>query len=352
MANATSSSSPAVHRERRWFQFSLRTLLVAVVLIGFGSAWLGVKVQKAREQKAAVDAILNSGGSVTYDYESDSQGNHVPEPAASYGTKWLRPLLGIDFFQSVNVVTYSGNHCVVAADLERLKDLPDLKTFAMLGHQVAPDVAFKPLADLTQLQVLCICDPALTDAGMEFLKKLSRLRILQLRAMGVTDAGLECLKDLGQLEVLDLGGSPVAGAGLDQLKGLGQLKDLELSSTAVTDVGLRHLANLPQLEVLDVREHVTSAELEHINGLKRLSVLTQCCMGDDDIPHLAVLTKLKKLTIYHDLMTHAGNAKLQKALPNCSIMALPVDRMDSPEDEDHYELQSLQKDRINWRDLF
>ena len=38
---------------RRWLQFSLRMLLVQVLLISVPLGWLGMKMREAREQQAA-----------------------------------------------------------------------------------------------------------------------------------------------------------------------------------------------------------------------------------------------------------------------------------------------------------
>ena len=46
---------------RRWFQYSLRTLLVLVTVL---CVWLGVTVNRARKQREAVAAIQELGGTV------------------------------------------------------------------------------------------------------------------------------------------------------------------------------------------------------------------------------------------------------------------------------------------------
>src|SRR5579863_4668922 len=56
---------------RRWFQFSLRTLLIGVTLAGCGFGWLGVKVREARRQAAIVASITKRGAAVLYDYDFD-----------------------------------------------------------------------------------------------------------------------------------------------------------------------------------------------------------------------------------------------------------------------------------------
>ena len=45
-------------RKRRWYQFSLRTLLLFVLVAGMGFGWLGTKLQRARKnRKAAVEVF-------------------------------------------------------------------------------------------------------------------------------------------------------------------------------------------------------------------------------------------------------------------------------------------------------
>jgi len=54
--------------KRRWYQYSLRTLLLFMLLASIGLSWLAVKLKQAREQKEAVRAIEEAGGWVIHDY--------------------------------------------------------------------------------------------------------------------------------------------------------------------------------------------------------------------------------------------------------------------------------------------
>jgi len=58
----------------RWFQFSLRTLLIFMTLTACGCGWLAMKVEQAKQQHGAVSAFLRSHGELTYDYQYDAQG--------------------------------------------------------------------------------------------------------------------------------------------------------------------------------------------------------------------------------------------------------------------------------------
>ena len=119
--------TPRIRRIRP--QFSLRTWLVLSTVVG---AWLGWQAHQARQQRLAVQAIQETGGWVYYDYQD------VPaKPAASgvvgassasgflgsqqpRGPRWLRRILGDDYFRDVAcVVFYDDNDNSHARELAR-----------------------------------------------------------------------------------------------------------------------------------------------------------------------------------------------------------------------------------------
>jgi len=51
---------------RRWLQFSLRSMLI---LTAVAAIWLGWLVKQVRDQRAAVQAVRQLGGSVYYHHE-------------------------------------------------------------------------------------------------------------------------------------------------------------------------------------------------------------------------------------------------------------------------------------------
>ena len=143
---------------RRWFQYSLRTLLVLVTVL---CVWLAVTANRARKQREAVAAIEAVGGVVYYEYQTKS-GQKPPGP------KWLRELIGDEYFVSVVLV------------------------------------------DFNETQV--------TDAGLMHLKGLTKLELLYLNRTQITDAGLEHLKGLTNLEDLWLNGTQVTDEGVKKLQ--------------------------------------------------------------------------------------------------------------------------------------
>lgn len=117
---------------RRWLQFRLRTIFVLLTILGL---WLGVQANRAQRQRRAVDAILDRGGQVQYDYEFDEDGHEIwlAEPPEPPGPKWLRTLVGDDYFRTVVDVTF---RTATDADMEGLAALTDLIELDLIGAEV------------------------------------------------------------------------------------------------------------------------------------------------------------------------------------------------------------------------
>jgi hypothetical protein len=183
----------------RWYQYSLRSLFLVMILACIGMSWFGVKIREARRQKEAVEAIKKLGGAIAYDYQVDASG-HELQGAKPPGPAWIRSLLGEDFFGQVIHVAFDYSN--------------------------------------------------VNDDELEHLKGLTRLRWISLSRTHVTDAGLDHLKGLVQLQWLWLENTQVTDAGLERLKGLTKLRILDLTDTQVSDQGVKKLQNaLPNCEI-------------------------------------------------------------------------------------------------------
>src|SRR5262245_46538428 len=131
---ADSSPLPsASQRNRRWFQFSLRTLLTVMLVAGCGLGWVGMKVQQGRRQKAAADTMREAGAYVLYDWEIEARQNGI-ENATPYGPAWLRTLLGDDFFVSVQRVELGGDF--TDAQLQPLQEFTNLESFGLSSEKL------------------------------------------------------------------------------------------------------------------------------------------------------------------------------------------------------------------------
>jgi hypothetical protein len=110
----------------RWrFQLGIRTLLVLTLAAALPFSWLAVEMQKAREQKGAVAAIVKAGGFVFYDYQvDDAEDEWGDELAKPSGPAWLRDMIGVDMLSDVTLVV--GIACTDLAHISSFRRLQRL----------------------------------------------------------------------------------------------------------------------------------------------------------------------------------------------------------------------------------
>ena len=169
---------------RRWFRMSLRTFLVLFTLV---SIWLGLAINRAHKQRAAVEAIVEMGGKVCYDYQvrfDNQQG--ITSPILE-GSKWtpvrpspslFRSLFGEDFISPVVHVSIKGGN-LTNGDLIHLEGLPHLRTlFIWRATNVTGD-ALQHLGGLSELEDLSL-GIQMTDDDLRHLYQLKSLRNLFL----------------------------------------------------------------------------------------------------------------------------------------------------------------------------
>jgi len=181
---------------RRRFQFSLRTLLALVVVVALPCSWMAVEMKKAREQNAAVAAIVMTQGDVMYDDVSWGRkklGSRLGwglagKPSASEWQLWL---FGHDFVANVAAATMGSNSR--DSDLECLGGLPGIVAVHLNRTSV-------------------------TDRALEHVKGLANVKMLDLEGTQVTDDGLHHLIDLTELRQLDLSGTKVTAEGVAKLQ--------------------------------------------------------------------------------------------------------------------------------------
>ena len=251
---------------RRRFQYSLRSLLVFVLLASVFMAWFGARWRAARQQREAVAAIESLGGDVEYDYIRKwiASGATTGPPPDPPGPAWARSLLGDDFFAGVVRVGPGGRYTWSNGSapapftdewLEHIGKLSRLESLNLRGASHITDAGLAKLEGLTHLRRLELGFTSATDAGLAHVGKLSGLEVLDLLGTEATDAGLGHLRGLTRLEWLRISSSLVTDAGLEHLRGLGELRDLYLSGSHVTAEGVERLRGaLPncRIETRDV----------------------------------------------------------------------------------------------------
>jgi hypothetical protein len=234
------------------FQFSLRTLLVALTVV---SVVVGICVQRARRQRDAVDALRKKPRvTVQYDYEDEHSRSKDRSGTAAqpFGAK----LLGIDMVADVVGVMVMG--------WEGQADPFDDTDMALVGV-------------LSKLRYLRLDGTKVTDHGLESLVDLQHLKSVYLRGSPVTDAGVKCIAQLPELSALILDcPSPINEAGFALLARCPSLTFLDLRNTPITDSGLLELARSKSLKEIHLSGRQLSSDgqsaFERINTRCKLNV--------------------------------------------------------------------------------
>lgn len=142
-----SDTTPSPNAKRRWYQFSMRTLLLVILVFVVGVGWIGIRMNRAKENRdrvaaveEAVTAIEKLGGEVTSTYhEGRSQ-------------TWLE-----------EVFDDPGGPEDPAVIL--------LVTKVDLTATMVTDAGLRELTGLTSLQELYLGVTKVTDAGLKDLQK-------------------------------------------------------------------------------------------------------------------------------------------------------------------------------------
>lgn len=316
---------------KRWLRFSLRAMLLLVLVI---CVWMAIWSNRARKQRDFVNSINPIGNSgVMYRHQIDATGKGIANPSLP-GPGWLRGLLGDHaFFEiySVGLVTARDEYLRAVADFTSIEQLS-------LSDWVSDDgIAY--LSTLRNLKVLDIQSLKISDRSIEVISKLPRLEGLGLAGAAVTDEGLKPLARLRNLRFVGLVDTQVTAAGgawlkkqfptlhlsvaggslasaeeekeavqeLIQLGGRftadqqGFITGVSMGGSAISDEKMvalvRVLAKLERLEHLHLSAGVTDAGLLSLQGFRQL----------------------KWLTLFDSSVTDAGIEKFKRLNPQCSV---------------------------------
>jgi hypothetical protein len=218
---------------RRWLRFNLRTFLLLVTVL---CVWLGVKVNHARRQKEAVEALRTLGFRVYYEHWRTGDGSFDLSKTLEVPT-WLLSLAGDDFFQ--RVVSVEVGPASIDEDLVHLAALPHIESLHVSGRGNA--VSDAGLSHLPRPDRLVHFAGVKSSVGDAFVTRLAHAKLLMLELSGtrVTDKGLQALPRLPELQQLDLGNTRIGDKGLaTALRDTSSLVALFLPGTEVTDESL------------------------------------------------------------------------------------------------------------------
>jgi hypothetical protein len=263
--------------KRRWFRFSLRTLLVMVTLV---CAWLAWNINPARKQKQAVEATRTNGGTVLYDYEVDSDGIPLnPRPDEGWLAKWI----GMDYVHNVVSVSFPTEHVPGAAPREYYYD-------EILPH----------LQHLTHVFDLTLGNGKLRDDDLRYLAPLKALVQLRIYDNSINGTGFRHLLNLKELTWLGLFNCPIDDEGLAVISKFPRFEWLTLD-TNITDDGVEQLTKVPSLKILNMDSQVTDGCVESLSKIHGLTAIG----------------------LRHTLITSDGIQRLSELKPALSISCLP-----------------------------
>ena len=258
------STTLAEHVSRPWqrlLRFSVRGLLVLVLVIG---GWLGWIVRSARIQREAIRAIKQADGEVSYDWEWT---NGVRTPARGPNVpRRLVEAFGVDYFGHVVRVSFSGRerHRILRKAEQLLAELKNQSHAANEESSEPSDLLIGCTLDEARIGPQR-WEPNEREAVLPLLKGLSGLSRLDLHGVDLTGDRLLWLEELTSLTHLDLGTTRITDSQLCNLRTLVKLSELDLNDTAITDAGVAHLKILTRLSRLDLRDtRVTDAGVKEL----------------------------------------------------------------------------------------
>jgi hypothetical protein len=269
---------------RRWFQISLRTLMLLVVVASLPFAWGSYKIREARKRREAVDIIRQLGAKIEIQTK---------------GPDWARRIFGDELF--TDATTFEAKQ---------------------YGGAEVTDRSMSYFGLFSRLRYVNLCRTGVTDAGLLHLRNAPELDSLYLLDDPISDAGLVYVPRFTELQYLTLEGTRITDAGMMHLRGLAKLRSLNLRKTKVSDTGLAHLTELRSLVLLELDDtRVTNAGLIHLQNLPELQCIYLCRteVTDDGLNHLAKIPRLDAVFVIGTKVTSTGAKELKAAKPGLRI---------------------------------
>ncbi len=156
-------------------------------------------------------------------------------------------------------------------------------------------------------------EPALPldEAGMKHIRRLDRVGQLEVFRPASQVRGWPAIRDHPGIARLRLSGG-LEDPAVEHVLAMPALVDVSISTWALTDVGLTRLLEGRRFTSLEVavEDEVTPAGLAALDRQVDLTSLRLCDLtsrvGDDDLRHIAGLTRLESLWLTLDRLTDAG----------------------------------------------
>jgi len=267
-----SEANAAVEKRRparSWRQFSLRSMLIVWIGLGFFAGWAAGRIRL----RSSVNAVREAGGEVWYE----------PGPLA-FAADYLPTWLGEDVSGTVVRVRFTGGlDAKTTAELRpHLESLRSIETLTFgWGWRDNVDVGeLPPLPNLEMLQVSLVGPAGSRVARFSRLPHLQRLWISGKNLgsdWSVFSEGWPALEDLSLSGLDDAGAESLA-------KNLRKISTLRLVNSSLSEPGLRAVASIPGLKTVILNE-----SLGGDNRRTRSDFLQQKQRIEELLPHVKVI---------------------------------------------------------------
>lgn len=233
-------------KPRRWFRFSLRTMLVLVFLFACILTYVNHSINRGQRQIKAV-TVLRSETQAIIEFEDQF------EEDGGLINKWVRPGPPQTAWQN-----YETEVVAISLKVNR-KQLADDKFQAILD-------AISCFPNLRYLHL---------DCSGEFIPELFSiaishdLRRLSLTNMNLTDEHICQIKKVEHLERLNLSQNSITGSNLALFSKMPHLEILYLSNNAIADESILELTKCESLEIVDLSGNPIQQTSINILQMKR-----------------------------------------------------------------------------------
>jgi Leucine Rich Repeat (LRR) protein len=316
-------SMPPNAKQARW-QFSIRALLLTILIVALWLSWRGVNLRQAERERLvatrlgnAADRVGHVGGSIT-----------SVTLNASAGDEHMKLLAELPMLRFLRIEKSR----ITDKGFVALKDSRQLVVLDIEGTSIS-SAGLRCLVPL-HVQCLMLQECRLRDIGPgllllnELQDQMTVLFRLDLSGRNIGNEDVVLLTTLHHLSALNLNDSNTDDSLLAHLGQMPRLRALELRSTQVTDVGLLQLSKLQELRRLDLSQtQITDVGLSHLSKMQELYRLdlSQTRISDASVDHLKQVSGLRYLNLSQTNVTEKGLKQLRAALPNARIEADPED---------------------------
>jgi len=270
-------------------QFSVKTLLIVVSIMGLMFGGLAWWQRAAVRQKRIVQTIEELGGRVYYDFHVEGRENSYfgdfsrveynygvlsplsPQGSKPVATPWLYDLIGVDYFASVVAVFVPDPQ----VDLPLGSNPADSYSSAIIEQTIqSNNELLNSLRGLKRVEELSLGFVTAADQQTVF-QELPSLRRVIIRE----EVGVQCLEALRNTSVVEFEDcwKEIDDSGLEALSGAPSLRKIEMpllgKGVLVTDRGVKSIADLELSRLTLNSELVTeesSAEFAKMHHLTEL----------------------------------------------------------------------------------